>query len=367
MMLTVPRRLRLKPTIDVFTAPDGCIHLFRGGEDDFVVEPDGRPLQELLEALDGTREWERLTIPAAISVAERAQIVAQLWELGVLEDAADDDALGERALRRYERQLRYFGDVAPPGVARGDYQRRLAAARVVVLGLGGLGGWAAYALACAGVGTLVGVDGDVVDWSNLNRQILYTEADLGQPKATVAARTIAAFNSDIDFQPVQRMLSSVDDVEAVVAGADFVVDAADQPAHEIERWVNAACARQGVPYTMMSQFPPLVRVGPTCVPGQTGCYSCQERSWRARFPLFDALVRHRQGHPSPAATFGPACGLVGSQVAVDVVHYLSGVARPATLGAAVTIDLRTLAIERTEVERDPDCEVCGTAVLQPVT
>jgi molybdopterin-synthase adenylyltransferase len=360
-MRTLPRRPRLKPTIDVFTAPDGRIHLFRGGDDDFVVEPDGRPLRELLEALDGTREWERLTTPAAIPAGERAQIVTQLWELGVLEDAADDDALGERSLQRYERQLRYFGDVAPPGVARGDYQRRLDGARVVVLGLGGLGGWAAYALACAGVGTLVGVDGDVVDWSNLNRQILYTEADLGQPKAAAAARTIAAFNSDIEFQPVQRMLTGIGDIEAVIAGADFVVDAADQPAHEIERWVNAACMRQGVPYTMMSQFPPLVRVGPTCVPGQTGCYACQERSWRDRFPLFDELARHRQGHPSPAATFGPACGLVGSQVAVDVVHHLSGVARPATLGAAITIDLRTLTIERTEVARDPGCDWCAPA------
>jgi molybdopterin-synthase adenylyltransferase len=365
MSRTLPRRPRLKPTIDVFTAPDGRVHLFRGGDDDFVVEPDGRPLEQLLKGLDGSRELEELDAPAGIPRAEHSQIVEQLWELGVIEDAGDDDDLGERAVQRYERQLRYFSDVAPPQVARGDYQRRLAAARVVVLGLGGLGGWAAYALACAGIGTLVGVDGDVVEWSNLNRQILYSEADLGKPKATAAARRIAAFNSDIEFEPVERMLHGPDDVEAVIAGADFVVDAADQPAHEIERWVNAACLRHGVPYTMMSQYPPLVRVGPTCVPGVTGCYVCQERSWRASYPLFDALVDHRRQHPSPAATFGPACGLVGSQVAIDVVHHLSGVARPATLGAALTIDLRTMAIERTEVERDPACDECGSSAAVP--
>jgi bacteriocin biosynthesis cyclodehydratase domain-containing protein len=276
-----------------------------------------------------------------------------------MEDAADDDVLGF-AVRRYERQLRYFGDVAPPGVARADYQRRLEASRVVVLGLGGLGGWAAYALAGTGVGTLVIVDGDEVEWSNLNRQLLYRESDLGRAKAPAAARTLRSFNSSIRVEPIEHMLRSEDEVAAVVAGADFVVDAADQPVHDIERWVNAACFRSGVPYVMMSQFPPLVRLGPTYVPGRTGCYACQETRWRERHSLFDELADHRARRPSPAASFGPACGLIGSQVAVDVVHYLTGISQPATLGMSLTVDLRTLAIARESVERLSDCLVCST-------
>jgi bacteriocin biosynthesis cyclodehydratase domain-containing protein len=262
-------------------------------------------------------------------------------------------------VRRYERQLRYFGDVAPPRTARADYQQRLKDARVVVLGLGGLGGWAAWALASSGVGTLVLVDGDSVDWSNLNRQILYRELDIGTAKAPAAARTLRAFNSAIRVEPVERMLASRAEVERVVRGADFVVDAADQPVHEIERWVNAACFSAGVPYLMMSQFPPLVRLGPTYVPGQTGCYACQEAGWRERFPLFDELAVHRSRRPSPAASFGPACGLVGSQVAIDVVHHLSGVCAPATLGTALTVDTRTMEIEREPVERRAECPVCA--------
>ena len=70
---------------------------------------------------------------------------------------------------------------------------------MVVIGLGGLGAWALWALAAAGVGDLVGVDGDVVELSNLNRQTLYHERDLGQPKALAAARTLAAFNSAISL------------------------------------------------------------------------------------------------------------------------------------------------------------------------
>lgn len=365
-----PERPRLKPTIDVFEADDGRIHLFRGGSDDYVIDPEGRQVAALLDALDGSRSVEGIRAALArdgvrITQAELHGSVHQLLELGLLDDAADDDCLGSD-LRRYDRQLRYFGDIAAPSTPRASYQRRLQSARVVMLGLGGLGGWAAYALASAGVGTLVAVDGDVVEWSNLNRQILYGERDIGKPKAEAAARALGAFNSAIRIEPVARMLGSAREVEEVVSGADFVVDAADQPVHEIERWVNAACFRARVPYAMMSQFPPLARLGPTYIPGRTGCYACQEARWRERFPLFDALAEHRRRRPCPAGSFGPACGLIGSQVATDVVHHLSGICDPATLAASLTVDLRTMAIRREELESIPGCEVCRAANVNPV-
>jgi molybdopterin-synthase adenylyltransferase len=365
-----PVRPRLKPTIDVFEDDEGRIHLYRGGSDDYVIDPEGRPVAALLDALDGSRSVEGLRAAlerngVRLTRAELRDSVHQLLGLGLLDDAADDDCLGS-GLRRYDRQLRYFGDIAAPSTPRATYQRRLQSARVVMLGLGGLGGWAAYALASAGVGTLVAVDGDVVEWSNLNRQILYGECDIGKPKAEAAARALGAFNSAIRIEPIARMLGSAREVEEVVAGADFVVDAADQPVHEIERWVNAACFRARIPYVMMSQFPPLARLGPTYIPGRTGCYACQEARWRERFPLFDALAEHRRRRPCPAGSFGPACGLIGSQVAMDVVHYLSGICDPATLGASLTVDLRTMAIRRERVQAIPDCEVCGAGSVNPV-
>jgi molybdopterin/thiamine biosynthesis adenylyltransferase/SAM-dependent methyltransferase len=357
-----PARPRLKATIDILEASDGRIYLFRGGEEDFVIEPQGRPVAELLRALDGSKSAGEVgrsmtSRRGAFGEAEAAAAVAQLWELGLVEDAGHDDALGAD-LRRYERQLRYFGDVAPPRTSRAGYQQRLRRARVAVLGLGGLGSWAAYALASAGVGRLRLVDGDRVECSNFNRQVLYRESDLGAPKAPAAARSLRAFNSSIQVEHLTRMLESEQDVKAAIEDASFVVDAADQPVHHIERWVNAACFELGIPYVMMSQFPPLVRLGPTYVPGRTGCYACQEAGWRERFPLFDELAEHRSRRPSPAASFGPACGLVGSQVAMDVVHYLSGVSEPATLGMSLTVDLRTMEIEREPVEKRRGCPVC---------
>jgi bacteriocin biosynthesis cyclodehydratase domain-containing protein len=285
--------------------------------------------------------------------------VRELYEAGLVEDALDDQRLREDERIRYDRQLRYFGDVIAPKGSRARCQERLRDARVVVLGLGGLGSWAVYGLACAGVGEIDGVDGDDVELSNLNRQILYGEQDIGTAKAGAAASRLAAFNSASRFRGIARMLRSADDVEEVIAGADFVIDAVDWPPHEIERWINTACFRLRIPYLTMSQFPPLVRIGPTYIPGVTGCWTCQEQDIRDRFPLFDAVAAQRASRPSPAATFGPACGLVGSQAALEVVHHLSGVCDPVTAGRAFVFDLRSFAVSSHEAPRLPGCPTCA--------
>ncbi|MEA2366168.1 MAG: sulfur-carrier protein adenylyltransferase/sulfurtransferase, partial [Thermoleophilaceae bacterium] len=240
-----------------------------------------------------------------------------------------------------------------------DCQLRLRESRVVVLGVGGLGSWAAISLACCGVGELTLIDGDTVELSNLNRQILFSEADIGLPKAYVAAAAIRRFNPGIRVLPVVRTLDTPAEIAGAVRGSSFVVDAADRPAHDIERWVNSACFEHGVPYITMSHFPPFARVGPLYVPGETGCFNCQERAYRQSYELYDHLVEQRRGSPSPAATLGPVCAFVGGQVALDVVHQLTGLCEPASKGSVRVFDTRTLTVSDEAVPRDPLCEVCS--------
>jgi bacteriocin biosynthesis cyclodehydratase domain-containing protein len=295
-----------------------------------------------------------------LTPAEVSATLEQLGELGLIEDAAADwDWLNAAEQQRYDRQLEYFGELVAGGEARAACQARLRAARVVVIGLGGLGAWALWALAAAGVGELVGVDGDEVELSNLNRQTLYRERDLGERKALAAARTLAEFTSAISFEAIDRRLESRSDVAAVVDGADFVVEAADWPPYRLSRWINSCCAEAGVPHIGASQFPPLVRVGPTFVPGRAGCLACVEESARRSDPLFDELADWRQHADTLAATFAPACSLIGGVLSSDVIHHLTGLAQPATLQASLVIDIRTLEQRRIPVEPLPGCPVCS--------
>lgn len=351
-------RPRLKRTLELVTSTGGDVYILRPTEDaDLRVErPDGTA-RALLGALDGARTAAELEREFG---AERTrEALALLAGHGLVEDAADDALVSASTRARYDRQLRYFSDLSDGTVPPSEHQRRLRNARVVMLGVGGLGSWAAYALACCGVGALVLVDGDVVEESNFNRQILYRERDLGRPKVEAARDALAEFDSSCALETVERRLDSADAVRELAEGADFVVSGADWPAHDIERWVNAACFDAGVPFISMSHSPPVARIGPLYVPGTTGCFECQEAAYRERFPLYDELVEQRRGRPSEAATLGPVCAFVGGQVALETVHRLTGLCAPATLGAGWVYDLRTMAVTREDVPRVPGCPVCG--------
>jgi bacteriocin biosynthesis cyclodehydratase domain-containing protein len=293
-------------------------------------------------------------VPSGELGADECAAVAELDALGLLERAGDRDD----GLERFDRQLAYFADVRPGEAAA--MQRRLQRARVVVIGVGGLGSWAAAALACAGVGTLVLVDDDRVELSNLNRQVLYRECDLGRPKARVAAEALTAFHAAGRVVAHERRVTGVEDVLALADGADLVIDTADWPPYEIGRWINAACLRLGVPWLAAAQFPPFVRIGPAYLPGVTACLECQERAGRAHYPLYDELADFRRRSVPYAATLGPASGIVGAALGMEALHLLAGVCPPASAGVAVILDLRTLETRREPIERDPECPACAS-------
>jgi bacteriocin biosynthesis cyclodehydratase domain-containing protein len=356
------RRPRIKRTTEPVDAPNGDVILMRPSSEEsiWIEQPDEQD-KRLLAALDGEHTVEGLRAEFGQELVD--DTLAQLGELEVIEDAADYDLLTEGERVRFDRQLRYFSDMGGTGTPPSERQRRLREAKVAVLGVGGLGTWCAWSLACCGVGEMWLIDGDVVETSNLNRQIFFTEADIGAPKAQIAAERLRAFNSSMRVTATTRRLGSQAEIADFVAGADVVIDAADWPAHDIERWCNAACFELGIPYITMSHYPPIARVGPLYVPGQTGCYSCQEIAYRREYPLYDETVEQLRTLPSPAATLGPACGLIGGQVGMEIVHLLTGLSEPSTQGVAHIYDLMTMEVKREPVVPEPECPVC--AHLQP--
>src|ERR1700712_2655769 len=352
------RRPRIKRTTEPIDAPDGDVYLLRpSAKGDIRIENPGEQDLRLLRSLDGEHTLEQLHEEFGEEAV--GDLISQLQELEVVEDAADDDLLDAGELARFDRQLRYFSDVGPAGLPPSECQRRLREAKVAGLGVGGPGGWAAWALSCCGIGEMWLIDGDRVEISNLNRQILYTEADLGLLKVEVAAARLRAFHPAARITATARRLGSVAEIADFIDGADVVIDAIDWPAFEVELWCNQACFEAGIPYITMSHFPPIARVGPLYVPGVTGCYVCQGIAWRRDYPLMDAAIDAQRAKPSPSANVGPACGLIGGQIGMEVLHLLTGLATPSTQGVEHIYDLRTMEVERKAVVPEPDCPICG--------
>jgi molybdopterin/thiamine biosynthesis adenylyltransferase/rhodanese-related sulfurtransferase len=238
---------------------------------------------------------------------------------------------------------RYRRHLTLPEVGE-EGQARLLSSRVLLLGAGGLGSPAALYLAAAGVGTLGVVDGDVVDVSNLQRQVLHTTARAGQPKTESAKAALTALNPDVTVVPIQERLTR-HNVLDVLRDYDVVVDGGDNfPTRYL---LNDACVLLGKPNIHGSVFRFEGQVT-SFVPGRGPCYRCL---YPAPPPPEDA--------PScaEAGVLGVLPGVVGLLQATEALKLLLGVGEP-LLGRLLTYDALAARFHELRLRRDPTCPVC---------
>lgn len=245
--------------------------------------------------------------------------------------------MDDRQRQRYSRHI-----LVPQIDVEG--QERLMASRVLVVGLGGLGSPAAMYLAAAGVGTLVLCDDDQVELSNLQRQLLHTEEDLGRPKVDSARDTLRALNPDVRIETVYGRLTGTA-LDEAVARADAVVDASDNFATRFA--LNAACVRgataliSGAAIRLQGQ----VSTFPLDQPGSP-CYHC--------------LFEDDQGVADTCSEQGilaPVAGIIGAVQAAEAVKALIGL--PTLAGRLLTLDALTMNWRSAGFARDERCPVCA--------
>ena len=243
----------------------------------------------------------------------------------------------EEQIRRYSRHL-ILPEVGGAG------QRKLLNSRVLLIGAGGLGSPVALYLAAAGVGSVGIVDFDVVDLSNLQRQILHHNHDVGRPKVQSAVDTIGDLNPDVKVIPYQEALSS-ENVRRIFADFDVVVNGCDNfPTRYL---VNDACVFLGKPMVDGSIFK-FEGQATVFLPGH-GCYRC----------LYPAP-------PPPgvvpgcaeAGVLGVVCGVIASIQGVETIKLLLGLGEP-LVGRLVFFDALAMEFRQVKYHRDPACPVCG--------
>lgn len=251
--------------------------------------------------------------------------------------AARSTALSPEQVRRYSRHL-----LLPEIGGRG--QRALLQSKVLLVGAGGLGSPVALYLAAAGVGTLGLVDFDVVDASNLQRQILHHLRDVGRPKVESGRDAIAALNPDVRVVPHREALSSAN-ARRILADYDVIVNGSDNfPTRYL---TNDACVLLGKPLVDGSVFR-FEGQATVFVPGQ-GCYRCLYPA-----PPPPGVV------PScaEAGVLGAVCGVVASVQAVETIKLLLKIGEP-LIGRLLFVDALSMEVRQVTYRRDPGCPVCG--------
>ena len=246
-------------------------------------------------------------------------------------------ALTPYQVRRYSRHI-----IMPQVGSAG--QRSLLDSKVLIIGAGGLGSPVAIYLALAGIGTLGIVDYDVVDVTNLQRQILHHDADIGRSKVQSAKETLLAYNPDLNVLTYEEPITSENAME-MMAGFDVVVSGADNFAARY--LINDAAYLSGKPLVDGSILMFDGRAT-TYVPGK-GCYRCV-------FP--DPPPPGEVPNCSEAGVLGMLPGMVGSIQAAETVKVILGTGEP-LVGRLLLIDALDMDFREVKVRRDPKCPLCG--------
>ncbi|WP_161960351.1 molybdopterin-synthase adenylyltransferase MoeB [Xanthomonas campestris] len=251
-------------------------------------------------------------------------------------------------LERYSRHLR----LPQVGI---DGQQRLARARVLLIGAGGLGSPAAFYLAAAGVGHLRIADDDVVDRSNLQRQILHTEDSVGVAKVVSAAQRIAALNPRVQVDAIRTRVTA-SNIEALLQDVDVVVDGADNFAARY--LLNDACVKLGKPlvYGAVQQFE-----------GQLSVFDAGRH--RGQLPCYRCLFPE-----PPPPEFAPSCaeagvlgvlpGVIGLLQATEAIKLLLGLG-DSLAGRLLSFDALAMRFREIRLPPDPQCPVCAPGAAFP--
>jgi len=247
--------------------------------------------------------------------------------------------MNDEQLLRYSRHL-LLDEIGIEG------QARIVGAHALIIGAGGLGSPAALYLASAGVGRITLADGDRVDLTNLQRQILHTTERIGQLKALSGQAALAQINPLVSVDAVAQHLSGAA-LDALVADADVVLDCCDNFA--TRHAVNRACVRSNTP---------LVSGAAIRFSGQLAVFDARRENAPCYHCLFPEGEDVEETRCAVMGIFAPLTGIIGAMQAAEALKIISGAGIPA-IGRLLLLDALTMEWRSVKFGQDPHCAVCG--------
>lgn len=275
----------------------------------------------------------------------------------VLQELLNNDIISKPIYEDEDRYTRHYLYYDLIGIDPLIAQQVLSQKKVGLVGTGGIGSNVAMILAGAGVGTLVFSDGDKIEESNLTRQFLYNESDIGQYKVETAAKHLKLLNSTIKVVPIVESIAGEDLFDRHFGECDFIVLSADSPVF-IHEWINNAALKYGFAYSNAGYIESFGVVGPLVVPGETACYECLKQVgdlYRHTAVVDEVAENLNKNFQAPS--YGALNTLVASIQANEVIRFLLA-QEVKTKGTRLLINSENYRIYEEKFERNIDCLKC---------
>ena len=341
---SMSKNIRIKPYFHILEK-DGIVSFIKTLDESIRI-PSGKMIDTIVHAIQQNSNYEivcnELCTKLSITQQETELLIGKFLEIGVLEWY---DSKGNHKPGRYHRQELLFDAMTPEADSEaGTAQNKLAETHVTILGIGGIGNYIAMALAAAGVGKLTLVDFDVVELSNMNRQVLFQESDIGKPKIPAAVNHLKSLNSSIQIRGFETKIQSQEELEKLVAEKSpvhYLVLSADHPPHLV-LWASALCKKHQFKYIKCGYMAHQGLVGPLLGP-DTRQYEELFESWKPVIesqPMQFKLQNDNYIAPSMAATNA----ILANIAALELVKDITGITDSCLKEKRMLVNLKTMEV-----------------------
>ncbi|EAQ4379631.1 ThiF family adenylyltransferase [Salmonella enterica] len=286
--------------------------------------------------------------------------------LGLIEQTdVDSQVLSEYEKSRWSRNLEFYNTMLSCGGNKFGVQRRIMESQVCLLGCGGLGSHILFELAALGIGNITITDFDIIELSNMNRQILYKNCDIGKSKVLTAKERISEFNPAMKVTTKSLRISSVQDISNIITGHDLVICVADKPRDRMVKWLNEACCGQRIPFINggLDQRRALFY---SVIPGVTGCVEC----WHSSVPegsvqkqIINTDLATEKDYSAPAPAMSALVSVATGVIVSEAIKLLTGLQPPALSNKSKCFSFDDLTITEAECwSLNPECPCCRETV-----
>lgn len=298
--------------------------------------------------LDSFLEKAKKNFPE-ISISEIKKCIQFLVDSNSLMESNDFNSN-----ERYSRNSLYYNYM---GANSKDVQEKIQNSSVTLIGCGGIGNHLSYLLATSGIGRITLVDNDKIELSNLTRQVLFTEEDIGDSKTAVLKRELLKRRNDIAIDIIECTIASEEDLYKIPKSDIFIISA-DHHFSLID-WANSYCVAHNQPYINVGYINDISVVGPFFIPGLTSCFKCAEIT--PDYTKKDDLSNYLKiiNSDFKAATFPGVNGVAASYAFGDIIKFLGGFGEILSKNKRIGIHSSTIKIEEQLIPKNKGCVVCS--------
>lgn len=351
---------KLNSTISVIKNSDTMIEFFKTNtRQQLHIRVSDDTILDIVLGLDGSKSIRQISEEYDVKYESVVSLIEYLRKNGIIDNVEDKNEFDN--YEKFRRTIHFIAEYSVSHKNLLDMWNNIRRSKVLIVGLGAVGSWVACNLAQSGVGTLLLMDPDDVDITNLHRQFGYAEADIGKKKTEALAERLKKYNENLNVITKNDYLD-----ETVLNGfdnmdIDLIINCADKPnVDTTSMWIGEYAMKRGIPHIIGGGYNlHLSLIGQTVLPGKSACVNCFKKKLEEENKIDPQKVKKLMVKNRKVGSFGPMCSLIASMVGMEAIKILTKYIEPSNVNRRGEFDIYTMDIQYKYYERRDDCEWCG--------